>query len=84
MEGTSVKECMITTFDNPYDYFTQFNDWYRYDTIEKGYNTCAYLARLAVTSDDMTQDEENLAIEKACDRIIELDFLNIYKKIYRK
>ena len=34
-------------------------------------------------TDDMTDMEENLEIERAIDRIIELDFQNIYKKVSR-
>lgn len=75
-------ECMLTTFDNPYDYFTQFNQWFLFD-VEKGYNTCAYLARIVKLSDDMTQKEENEEVERAIDEIIQYDFLNIYKKVRR-
>ena len=75
-------ECMLTTFDNPYDYFTQFNQWFLFD-VEKGYNTCSLLGRIAKITDDMTQKEENEEIERACDEIIQYDFMNKYKKIRR-
>ena len=29
--------CMLTTFDNPFDPFEQFTSWFLFDT-EKGYN----------------------------------------------
>ena len=71
---------MLTTFDNPYDPFTQFTSWYLYD-VEKGYNSCAYLDRIAKTSDQFT-DKENVAeIERAIDEIIKYDPFTIYKKI---
>ena len=75
-------ECMLTTIDNPYDYFTQFNDWFSFD-IEKGYNSCSRLARIARISDQMTDEETNLEIERAIDEIIKYDFMNIYKKVRR-
>ena len=75
-------ECMLTTIDNPYDYFTQFNDWFLFD-IEKGYNSCSRLARIARISDQMTDEETNLEIERAIDEIIKYDFMNIYKKVRR-
>ena len=75
-----VNECMLTTIDNPYDYFTQFNDWFSFD-IEKGYNSCSRLARIARISDQMTDEETNLEIERAIDEIIKYDFMNHYKKV---
>lgn len=74
--------CMLTTFDNPYNPFTQFKKWLLFDT-EKGYNSCAYLARIARTSDEFTEEENNQEIERAIDEIIKYDFMNIYKKIYK-
>ena len=74
------KEIMLTTIDNPFDPFTQFDSWLSYD-MEKGYNSCAYLAKIANTSDCLS-DEENLQeIERAIDEIIKNDFMNIYKKV---
>lgn len=72
--------CAITTFDNPYNPFEEFANWFLYDT-EKGYNSCAYLDRIAHTSDQLTDEENNKEIERAIDEIIKYDFLNIYKKV---
>lgn len=74
--------CMITTFDNPYDPFTQFRKWFLFD-IEKGYNTCGYLARISRTSDEFNDEENNKEIERAIDEIIKYDFRNIYKKVHQ-
>lgn len=74
----------LTTFDNPFDPFTEFSSWYRFDTIEKGYNTCGYLDRVSDVSDDMSQKEVNEAIEKAIDNIIKIDPFNMYKKVKRQ
>lgn len=46
--------CMLTTFDNPFDPFEQFTSWFMFD-VEKGYNSCSYLARIAKLTDDMTK-----------------------------
>ena len=74
------KRIGITTFDNPYDPFDQFTVWFLFD-VEKGYNTCSYLGRIANLYEDMTQKEEDEEVERAIDQIIENDFLNIYKKV---
>lgn len=73
-------ECMLTTFDNPFDPFEQFDSWFLFD-VEKGYNSCAYLARIARTSDQFSDKENNEEIERAIDEIIKYDFMNIYKKV---
>ena len=73
---------MLTTFDNPFDPFEQFTSWYLFD-VEKGYNTCSYLARIAHFSDDMTEKEEDEENERAIDEIIRLNPLNIYKKVVK-
>lgn len=73
--------CMLTTFDNPYNPFTQFEKWFLFDA-EKGYNTCAYLGRIVRTSDEFTDEENNQANERAIDEIIKYDFRNIYRKVF--
>ena len=72
--------CMLTTFDNPFDPFEQFTSWFMFD-VEKGYNSCAYLARIAKLTDDMSDQEVDDEIERAIDEIIQYDFMNIYKKV---
>lgn len=73
-------ECLLTTVDNPYDPKTDFKHWFLFD-VEKGYNSCAYLSRIARTSDQLSDEENEKEIERAIDSIIRLDFLGIYKKI---
>ena len=82
MDNESIKnvDCMLTTHDNPYDPFEQFNLWFMFD-IEKGYNTCGHLARVAQITSDMAQVEIDRETERAIDSIIANDFLNIYKKV---
>ena len=74
---------MLTTFDNPYDPFEQFSSWFLFD-VEKGYNTCSYLGRIAKFSDEMTTKEEDDEVERAIDEIIKYDFMNIYKKVRKE
>jgi hypothetical protein len=72
--------CAITTVDNPYDPFSQFIPWFMYD-MEKGYNSCSYLGRIARTSDELTDEENDQEVERAIDEILRYDFRNIYKKV---
>lgn len=76
-------EVMLTTFDNPFDPFDDFVHWFMFD-IQKGYNTCSYLARVAKSSEEFSTIEDKEETEKAIDKIINHDFLNIYTKVTRK
>ena len=74
-------EVFITTIDNPYNYFTQFKEWLDYDRL-MGYFTLEYLARIAKLADDLSDEEEQLEIESAIDKIIEWNG-KFYKKVYK-
>lgn len=75
-----MNQSMLTTIDNPYNPFTQFDEWFAYDE-SKGYHTCSYLARIAKSSDELSEADESLAIESAIDEIVNLNVLGIYKKV---
>ena len=71
---------MITTVDNPYDPRTDFEAWYMWDTGQ-GYNTSAYLARVAAVADEFPEAVRDRQIEDAIDEIIELHSGGMYKKL---
>lgn len=73
----------LTTIDNPYDPFEQFDSWFLFDE-EKGYHSCAYLGRIARTSNQLSEEENDLEIERAIDEIVKYDFRNIYRKVTRQ
>lgn len=73
-------KCALTTIDNPFDPFDQFDAWYQFD-MERGYKSCAYLDRIARTSDALTDEENDREIERAIDEIIKYDPFDIYKKV---
>lgn len=75
--------CALTTFDNPFDPFEQFTSWFMFDE-EKGYHSTAYLGRIARTSEQLSDVENDREIERAIDEIIKYDFLDIYKKVKRE
>lgn len=74
------KVCRLTTIDNPFDPFTQFNRWLLCD-MEKGYNSSGLVARVAKTSDEMSEEEYEAENERAIDQIIKYDITNMYKKV---
>lgn len=73
-------EYMLTTLDNPYNPFTQFDEWLSYDT-SRGYNTCAYLARVTKASNELSDFDEALAIDQAMDEIVNLNLSGNYIKV---
>lgn len=78
-----VTKCALTTFDNPFDPFEQFTSWFLFDE-EKGYHSTSYLGRIARTSDQFSDEENEIEIERAIDEIIKYDFRNIYRKVKKK
>ncbi len=77
------KQSMLTTIDNPFDPFEQFSSWFLFD-VEKGYNSCGKLARIANVSESMSETEFNNEIDSAIDKLIKVDFLDIYKKVTKE
>ncbi len=64
----------------PTTLFTQYEAWYRFDE-DNGYHSCAFLARIARTSDQLSDKENQEEIERAINDIIKYDPLGIYKKV---
>lgn len=63
------KQVWVTTVDNPFDPFEQWDQWYRYDE-KMGYHTCGRIARLANSSNDLTDAEIEDSIDGAIQRLI--------------
>ena len=76
-------ESMLTTVDNPYDPFTQYDDWFAWDS-RSGYNTQSFLARIVITSDDISVADQELAIERGIDEIVTENVNGVYKKVTRE
>lgn len=75
-----MRQVMLTTKDNPFNPFDDFDSWYQYD-MDHGYDTCGHLARLTFTSDSLS-DEENLReMERAIKSIIVLDPFDLYRRV---
>ena len=77
-----MNEVTATTIDNPFSPFDDFDSWFLFD-VEKGYYTSSKLARLTHLEEWMTQKEENEEVERGVDRLIAIDPLDIYIKVYK-
>lgn len=71
---------MLTTVDNPFDPFTQIDEWQQYDEAA-GYFTVNYLARIARVSSDLSDLDQSLAYEQAIDEIVEYNVNGMYRKV---
>lgn len=68
---------MLTTIDNPYSPFDQFEQWQLFD-IEKRYFTCELLARFVHIEEDMSDKEKEEEMDRAIDEIIKNDQRGIF------
>ena len=74
---------MLTTIDNPFNPFDDFDSWFQFDS-DKSYNSCQYLARIAKTSDSLSDAENEREISRAIAEIISYDFMHIYKRVQQE
>ena len=73
-------EHMLTTVDNPYDPFEEFDAWDAYDR-RSGYNTMAFVARVTYTSHELSEADQDLAIELAVLEIAQENVLGLYRLV---
>ena len=78
-----MKQVMLTTSDNPYNPFTNFDEWFAFDE-QKGYHTCAYLARITKTSSNLSDADYTQEVENAIDEILKLNLTGNYVKITKQ
>lgn len=75
-------EYMLTTVDNPYDPFTQFDEWYAWDQTA-GYCTPGLLARMSYVSDEISEADQYLAVQDAIDEIVKENVTGVHMKVLR-
>jgi hypothetical protein len=72
---------LLTTEDNPYNPFTEFDKWNAFDTSQ-GYNTLALLARVTSTSDELSELDNDQAITFAIDEIVNENVSGIHTIVF--
>ena len=82
-DQNKIIKSMLTTFDNPYNPFDNFDDWYQFDN-DHNYDCCGKLAReMENVPDELVPSEEVKVTEYAIDNIVKNDMLNRYTKVQR-
>lgn len=83
-----MKEVMITSADNPYNPFKDFDSWLKFDMF-KGYRTCERLASICFTSDQLSDEENQKIIDDAINELMRhggidkngniIEYVKVYK-----
>jgi hypothetical protein len=81
MDDTT-EEHMLTTVDNPFNPFTDYDAWLAYDRA-LGYDTPGMLARIANVSLDLPEHLVDQSIEEAIDEIVTENVSGNYIKASR-
>ena len=71
---------MLSTADNPFNPFTEFEQWNNWDE-QSGYYTLSYLARVTITSDELSELDQAQAIDIAMAEILDENITGNYVKI---
>lgn len=74
---------MLTTVDNPFSPFDEFGAWYAYD-VSSGYHTCELLGRIAYSSDQLSDSDEENSILRAIDEIVSENVSGVHRKITKE
>ena len=74
------EEFMLSTIDNPYNPFTHYDEWLVYDETS-GYYSNSLLARIVVSSDELSEADQSLDYEKAIDEIMMHNLLGNYIRV---
>jgi hypothetical protein len=72
---------MLSLVSNPFDPFKEYDLWLNYDHKE-GFDTAGLLARSVSVSSEMSESEQQFAVEDAIDSIVNNpSFAGLYKKV---
>ena len=77
----SSEKFRLSTIDNPFNPFKSFDEWNEFDE-SKGYFSNSLLARIAISSDELSEADQLLIIEDAIDEIIKENASGIHVKVY--
>lgn len=68
---------LLSTSDNPWNPWTHFKEWNAYD-MQVGHHTLPYLARIMVSSDELSDADQDVAYENAIEEILRMNINGLY------
>lgn len=72
---------MLTTINNPFNPFTDFDSWLNFD-YKNGTDCCGKVARLSHCTNALSDELNDIEIERAMDSIVEM-FPGLYVKLHK-
>ncbi|HMT88052.1 MAG TPA: hypothetical protein PKC73_00330 [Dermatophilaceae bacterium] len=78
----TTEEFMLSTIDNPYNPFDHYDEWLVYDETH-GYYSNSLLGRILITSEELSQADQDLDVERAIDEIVKENALGLHVKVYK-
>lgn len=79
-QGQVVVEYALTTVDNPYHPTSQFDEWREFDEAH-GYHTCGLLDRILLSSDDLSDADQLLAVQTAISEIVNINASGMHTRV---
>jgi len=76
-------EMMLTTTDNPFSPFDDWDAWYAFDE-RMGYCTSGLIARVIITSDELSDLDQQQDFNRAVLQVGRVDTLGKYKILERE
>ena len=83
MVAVKVEDVMLSTIDNPWNPFTHYDEWLAEDT-RLGYHTPSLLARVVVSSNELSDYDQELDIVRAIDEIVSENVSGMHRKVSRE
>ena len=77
-----LEDIMLTTVDNPWSPFDQFDEWLQFDRSQ-GYESLPLLGRVAVTSNEMSDYDSDVEIVRAIKEIVSENVSGMHKFVTR-
>ena len=77
------EEYMLSTIDNPYSPFDEFDKWFKFDVVH-GYNSCSLLARLTYTTEELSDNLNELEIQRVLDEIVNVNINGMFCLVRRQ
>lgn len=75
-----MQESMLSTVDNPFSPFTQYDLWWSFDA-RMGYHSPEVLARVLKTSDELSDPDQSQNIEDAIAEIVQENVSGMHRRV---